>query len=297
MPHATNELNVVVDVVKKISAAQRPVQHLLPKEICLSPTRGTLPAGGYHAPTMLTRPGQRATTVPGVDKCHPGSVGSHSTDVLTNVACRGVGTGNMVKTRVAPPPPPFFSSFYPPPEKAGPIFPATTRPPRKRGKERDSKQEVERHTQQGRGCGGNKDHRWKSGGGFGSVKQRRGGLCVHNLLVVLLLVVVCGLGGVEGFAKLPNGDGAQSATGTAGTLRRAVSDWVAGGTSRSMVVATYGPIEDWDVSEVTNMKYVFFNFGSFNEDLSKWNMGAVTDMTTSKCTPSLCGHAFHYCVF
>ena len=83
--------------------------------------------------------------------------------------------------------------------------------------------------------------------------------------------------------KLPNGDGLHS-TGNAGTLRRAVSDWIAGGASKSTVVATYGPIEDWDVSEVTNMKYVFYNFGSFNADLSKWNTGAVTTMFACRCT-------------
>ena len=171
-------------------------------------------------------------------------------------------------------------------DEVGPLCPATARPRRTRGKRR------------GLGCGGNKDHGRKRGGGlFGPVNQRGGGLWVHNLLVGLLLVMVCGLGGVEGFAKLPNGDGTNSATGTTGTLRRAVSDWIdAGGASSSTVVATYGPIEDWDVSEVTNMKKVFYNFGSFNADLSKWNTGAVTTMYKSKCTRSLfplsvaCGH-------
>jgi surface protein len=97
--------------------------------------------------------------------------------------------------------------------------------------------------------------------------------------------------------KLPNGDESYSATGTAGTLRRAVSDWIAGGASKSTVVATYGPIEDWDVSEVTNMKYVFYNFGSFNADLSKWITGAVTTMYGSKCTLSLplCDHGAFRC--
>ena len=105
--------------------------------------------------------------------------------------------------------------------------------------------------------------------------------------------------------KLPNGDGANSTTGNAGTLRRAVSDWIAaiaaGGASTSTVVVTYGPIEDWDVSEVTNMQYVFYNFGSFNADLSKWNTGAVTTMLGSKCTLplyySLCDHAFRCSAF
>ena len=95
--------------------------------------------------------------------------------------------------------------------------------------------------------------------------------------------------------KLPNGDGASSATGNAGTLRRAVSDWIAaGGASSSTVVATYGPIKDWDVSEVTNMNYVFYGhnsaaFRTFNSDVSKWNTSAVVTMQDSKCTlsPSL----------
>ena len=82
--------------------------------------------------------------------------------------------------------------------------------------------------------------------------------------------------------KLPNGDGADSLTGNAGTLRRAVSDWLDVGTPRNTVVATYGPIEDWDVSEVTNMAWVFYNFRTFNADLSKWNTGAVTTMQGSK---------------
>jgi surface protein len=119
----------------------------------------------------------------------------------------------------------------------------------------------------------------------------------------LLLFLTMNIG-TQGFDKLPNGDGIwhlNSGTGNAGTLRRAVSDWIAGGASKSTVVATYGPIEDWDVSEVTNMKNVFYDKSTFNADLSKWNMGKVTDMAYSKCTLScvklLCGHAFRCCVF
>jgi surface protein len=39
---------------------------------------------------------------------------------------------------------------------------------------------------------------------------------------------------------------------------------------------------------------VFFGASSFNQDVSKWNTGAVTDMHSSKWTlsPSLYGHAF-----
>jgi surface protein len=87
---------------------------------------------------------------------------------------------------------------------------------------------------------------------------------------------------------LPNGDNLFSRnnyTGSAGTLRRAVSDWIAGGTLKNTVTAKYGPIEDWDVSEVTNMYMTFYGvglasstFGSFNADLSKWDTSAVTNM-------------------
>ena len=94
---------------------------------------------------------------------------------------------------------------------------------------------------------------------------------------------------VDGYAKLPDGDGSYSPTGNLGTLRRAVSDWIAGGASRSTVVATYGPIEDWDTSDVSNMNYVFYGAQtshkfktSFNADISKWNVGAVTSMSNSK---------------
>jgi hypothetical protein len=126
--------------------------------------------------------------------------------------------------------------------------------------------------------------------GSGSLQYRQYGASWLGLLPVLrLLLVVCSLAKMEAYDKLPNGDGGYSATGTAGTLRRKVSNWIDGGTSRSTVVAQYGAIEDWDVSEVTNMAYVFdgeYNastFGSFNADLSNWDMGAVTNMQGSKC--------------
>ena len=94
---------------------------------------------------------------------------------------------------------------------------------------------------------------------------------------------------VDGYDKLPDGDGSDSATGNADTLRRAVSDWIAaGGASSSTVYKTYGPIEDWDTSDVSNMNRVFYGvklyatFQRFNADISKWNMGAVITMGNSK---------------
>ena len=42
--------------------------------------------------------------------------------------------------------------------------------------------------------------------------------------------------------------------------------------------AKYGPIASWDVSEVTNMKSLFFGKKDFNEDLSRWNVSNVVHM-------------------
>ena len=71
-------------------------------------------------------------------------------------------------------------------------------------------------------------------------------------------------------------------------LRQVISDWM-DPMSTSTVVAMYGPIEDWDLSEVTNMKCIFYSssssqddFNTFNADISKWNTSAVTTMEKSK---------------
>ena len=90
----------------------------------------------------------------------------------------------------------------------------------------------------------------------------------------------------HGNNSLPEGD--CTSTGTTCNelcdtgLRKVVSDWIAGGTSRSSVAATYGLIENWDISEVTNMNCIFKDLNDFNADISKWNTSAVTTMHGSK---------------
>ena len=51
---------------------------------------------------------------------------------------------------------------------------------------------------------------------------------------------------------------------------------------RAAAFAKYGPMSDWDVSDITSMRMLFGGPGRyrphFNEDLSRWNVSRVTDM-------------------
>lgn len=47
---------------------------------------------------------------------------------------------------------------------------------------------------------------------------------------------------------------------------------------RETALATYGPIEDWNTSGITEMPYLFHFLTEFNEDLSKWDVSSVVDM-------------------
>jgi len=41
----------------------------------------------------------------------------------------------------------------------------------------------------------------------------------------------------------------------------------------------YGPITDWDVSNVTDMSYLFYRKTQFNGNISSWDVSSVSDMT------------------
>ena len=56
--------------------------------------------------------------------------------------------------------------------------------------------------------------------------------------------------------------------------------------SSEFILSEYGPIEEWDVSEVTDMSHLFAFDGTFNADLSRWDVSNVTDMESM----------FHACV-
>ena len=70
-------------------------------------------------------------------------------------------------------------------------------------------------------------------------------------------------------------------------IQSVVDDWCGTDAAKKTAVQTaHGSIEDWDVSRITNMNKLFSSKASFNNDLSKWNTGAVTTMHQSKCTLS-----------
>ena len=60
-----------------------------------------------------------------------------------------------------------------------------------------------------------------------------------------------------------------------GGIYTAARAWLADPTAAK---ARYGPIASWDVSEVTDLSYLFECQVNFNEDLSRWNVSNVVNM-------------------
>ena len=59
------------------------------------------------------------------------------------------------------------------------------------------------------------------------------------------------------------------------TLVTAVTAWIS---DESTATSTYGDINTWDVSAVTDMSEVFKSKGTFNSDISGWDVSSVTIM-------------------
>ena len=109
----------------------------------------------------------------------------------------------------------------------------------------------------------------------GRSKDRFGGRLTWWVLVAsFFLAVLGGMAGVEGGA-IPDCTYSAWNDRSCG-IRQAVDNFIDSGSTGS-----FGPIQDWDVSLVTDMSYAFYNKGSFNADLSKWMTSKVTTMKYS----------------
>ena len=58
--------------------------------------------------------------------------------------------------------------------------------------------------------------------------------------------------------------------------------WASGTGAECDAGSTHGAIDTWDVSRVTTMYHIFASASVFDQDLSSWNVGKVTDMSGSE---------------
>ena len=111
------------------------------------------------------------------------------------------------------------------------------------------------------------------------------------------VLVLCFMDVADAYEKLPNGNGKYIAADRSGdTLGRIIDDLLqdyrgsngnivskpSAAQTTAEIVEKYGPVKDWDMSEVTNMHFAFWNKRTFVGDISKWDMSGVTTMQQSK---------------
>ena len=80
------------------------------------------------------------------------------------------------------------------------------------------------------------------------------------------------------YDKMPDGCKGKVWTDRDCDLRKAVDELSADGSGTH---TTYGPMKDWDMSEVTDISYLFKNKYTMNADLSSWDVSSVTNMQGS----------------
>ena len=104
----------------------------------------------------------------------------------------------------------------------------------------------------------------------------------HTSRLVCFLAMIAD---VEGYKKLPNGNACSGASYhpcTRTGLLKIVDDYLSGDEQTvAKIVRDYGPIEEWDTSDVTNMNSAFYQH-KFNGDISRWNVAKVTNSISSK---------------
>ncbi|CAE7231824.1 unnamed protein product, partial [Symbiodinium sp. CCMP2456] len=62
-------------------------------------------------------------------------------------------------------------------------------------------------------------------------------------------------------------------------LRDTLYEWDNEAGRRPDIERTYGPIEDWDVSNVISFRWLFSGLRWFNEEVGGWETSQVTDMS------------------
>ena len=66
-------------------------------------------------------------------------------------------------------------------------------------------------------------------------------------------------------------------------IRKAVDDLLSQDPTKiSNVINKYGPMQYWDVSQITNLQNLFYRKKTFNVDISRWITSRVTMMQGSK---------------
>ena len=63
---------------------------------------------------------------------------------------------------------------------------------------------------------------------------------------------------------------------TKAELQTAVDMWVS---DNATALETYGEINTWDVSLITDMSDLFKDKSTFNDDIGNWDVSSVTDMS------------------
>ena len=62
-------------------------------------------------------------------------------------------------------------------------------------------------------------------------------------------------------------------------LRTAVDLWCSEEVPPPSVITTYGDINTWDVSIISDFSSLFEGFTTFNSDISNWDVGSGTDFS------------------